>query len=167
MCPKYNINTNFLTADKILISPYVIIMVGVPRSGKTTIVNNLYHTLKCSIICKDDIRRYLGVRYSEDLEDKVKEIYWGMIGSMLLRGQNIILDECHHIQKKRIEIIEFIRRHGGRPYICEIERVPYSELKRRCKKTDFPLEVLERFLESYEKPDYNIEAPRYKEGIVG
>jgi predicted kinase len=69
-------------------------MIGIPRSGKTTLVHKNYSD--CQIICADDIRYALhGKSFVPELENFVWGIHDTMIRANIFRHQNIVIDSTN------------------------------------------------------------------------
>lgn len=83
--------------------PLLIATVGLPRSGKTTILRPLAEKLGAPIVKKDDIRLALhGQRYVAESEDFVRAIAKVMIRSLFLSGSKVIIaDETHYSKAAR------------------------------------------------------------------
>lgn len=81
----------------------LIAMVGLPRSGKSTIVRELTRRYHAPIVKKDDIRLALhGQRYEALAEPFVQAIAITMIRSLFLSGhQTVIADETHYSKYAR------------------------------------------------------------------
>ena len=130
----------------------IYILLGLPRSGKSSIVNSLlkpyynkensycfYNMTKdypkkikvlsnrmpFSVICADDIRLALtGQRYYEPAEPIVHSIKQTMIRSMLLKNQNILIDETHSSDRSIRELLALTPDVYGHfvntsPEVCE------------------------------------------------
>lgn len=87
-------------------TPILIAMMGLPRSGKSTIATQLSKELSCPIVCKDSIRLALhGQRYQAEAEDYVRAIAKTMIKSLFLRGHEVVIaDETHYSKSSRNHI---------------------------------------------------------------
>ena len=81
----------------------LIAMVGLPRSGKSTIVKQLSKELSAPIVKKDDIRLALhGQVYQTLAEPFVKAISKVMVHSLFLSGHQIVIaDETHYSRAAR------------------------------------------------------------------
>jgi predicted kinase len=87
--------------------PTLIAMVGLPRSGKSTIVRQLSEKHHAPIVKKDDIRLALhGQVYAAPAEPMVRAISKVMIHALFLSGHEwIIADETHYSREAR----DFVR----------------------------------------------------------
>lgn len=83
--------------------PLLIAMVGLPRSGKSTICKELSKELHAPIVRKDDIRLALhGQRYEALAEDFIRAIAKVMVRSLFLSGSEVVIaDETHFSQAAR------------------------------------------------------------------
>jgi predicted kinase len=81
----------------------VIAMVGLPRSGKSTIVKQLSKELCAPVVRRDDIRLALhGRRYESLAEEFIKAISDVMLRSLILSGhKTIIVDETNYSRAAR------------------------------------------------------------------
>lgn len=77
----------------------MILMVGLPRSGKSTWVDNFINSDTQSdhynLICADDIRLGLGTQFDRRLENFVWGAHDSMVLASLERGLNTIIDGCN------------------------------------------------------------------------
>lgn len=85
----------------------LIALVGLPRSGKSTITRELSAKYNAPIVKKDDIRLALHGRIYEKLaEPMVKAISKIMIQSLFLSGHKVVIaDETHYSRAAR----DFVR----------------------------------------------------------
>lgn len=83
--------------------PVLICLMGLPRSGKTTIVRKLMRKHHAPIVRRDDIRLALhGQRYCKAAEPFVKAISDIMIRSLFLSGHEIVIcDETNFSRATR------------------------------------------------------------------
>lgn len=81
----------------------LICMVGLPRSGKTTIVSQLMKKHSAPVVRRDDIRLALhGMRYEHRAEPFVKAISDVMIRSLFLSGHEVVIcDETNYSRAAR------------------------------------------------------------------
>lgn len=78
----------------------LIVMVGLPRSGKSTWARKQNHP----IVSKDAIRLALhGYPFLKEAEEFIDVLCTYMVKSLFLAGHNtVIVDECHNTEKRRI-----------------------------------------------------------------
>lgn len=83
--------------------PTLIAMVGLPRSGKSTIARELAKQLHAPIVNKDNIRLALhGQVYAKEAEPMVRAIAKIMIDSLFRSGhETVIADETHYSRAAR------------------------------------------------------------------
>ncbi len=83
--------------------PLLICMMGLPRSGKTTIVRELMKKHNAPVVRRDDIRLALhSQRYVSSAEPFVKAISDVMIRSLFLSGHEVIIcDETNYSRAAR------------------------------------------------------------------
>jgi len=83
--------------------PMLIAMMGLPRSGKSTIATKLGLELGAPIVCKDTIRLAMhGQRYVAAAEDYVRAVAKTMIKALFLRGHAVVIaDETHYSKAAR------------------------------------------------------------------
>ncbi len=150
----------YLEADKTGLS-HMIIMCGGPRTGKTTHVNDLIDQGYVPV-CRDDIRRALGVRFKAVLESQVNKYSKVMLESLLIRGVPlIVIDECNINKKARRPLIELAKKHNATWSFVEIPNPSREFHKEICQKTDFDWAIIERFKKDYEPIDETELCPKY------
>lgn len=88
--------------------PTLIAMVGLPRSGKSTIVADLSAKLGAPIVRRDAIRLALhGQRFAPQAEPMVKAISLYMIRSLFLSGhETVVCDETNYSRAARSSICD-------------------------------------------------------------
>ena len=94
---------NTATNTKLAEDRTLIAMVGLPRSGKSTITQKLSKELQAPIVSKDNIRLALHGRAYETLaEPFVKAISKVMVHSLFLSGHRVVIaDETHYSRAAR------------------------------------------------------------------
>lgn len=84
----------------------LIMMVGLPRSGKTTQAKELSKAHEAPIVCPDDIRLALhGHNYISSAEDFVWATAKLMVRALFMSHDVVILDACNNTKKRRNEWI--------------------------------------------------------------
>ena len=83
--------------------PVLIAMVGLPRSGKSTISKQLAKKLGCPIVNRDAIRLALhGQRYQSEAEPMVKAMSRYMLDALFLTGHEVVIcDETNFSKAAR------------------------------------------------------------------
>jgi len=87
--------------------PELIIPVGIPGSGKSTFVDNVYLLNTHTILCLDDMRLATGSIFNPKVEPLLKGMYKVMGRALMIRGQNIVLDSTnvsYHITKEWVDM---------------------------------------------------------------
>lgn len=144
-----DLTEEYLKADKIGNS-HIEIIISVPRSGKTTYAN-LRIKEGYIPVCRDDIRRALGVRFKTSLEDDVHRYAKVMLECLLIRGvPKIIIDECNVTKKSRRKIIELAKKYDATWKFTEIPSPDETTHREICAKTDFDWAIIENFKRIYE-----------------
>jgi predicted kinase len=83
--------------------PLLICMMGLPRSGKTTIVKKLRYKHGAPVVRRDDIRLAMhGQRFQKLAEPFVKAVSDVMIRSLFLSGHEVVIcDETNYSRAAR------------------------------------------------------------------
>lgn len=141
----------FKTRDKITDKPRLYVMVGYSRGGKSRWANKHYKEKEAVIVSRDDIRRVYGVEYNEELEPMVRSVEATMIQALLLRGQNVIVDETHLTVESRAPFVEMAKNNKAHlRFVVVTPTLTKSEWKRRCEQDDFPFGVVEEQMRTAE-----------------
>lgn len=91
----------------------ILIMLGIPCSGKTTWVSKNKERLKkqfnvdsVEILSKDEIRYKIGknsYKYTKENEHKITTIFYKLFSKAILSSNKLIIIDNTHVQKKCIE----------------------------------------------------------------
>ena len=85
----------------------LIVLVGLPYSGKTTWAN----AVGCPIVCPDAVRQAYGVRFEKRLEHQVWATAFTMVSALFNAGHNfVILDACNTSVRRRSK---WLRQDNG------------------------------------------------------
>lgn len=133
----------------------VIILVGIPGSGKSTYVDRLVKgTDKYVVIHPDSIREELtGSVQDQSKNAEVFKLAFQRMDAALKSGKNVIFDSCAQSRERRKAIIQI-----GKKYNAEIHaavfKIPLELAKERNAKRDrvVPNFVLERMFSQWEDP---------------
>lgn len=137
-------------------NPRLIIMVGLPRTGKSTFVNEFVRTsartrrLAFTVVSSDDIRRVLGVRYDPALEEQVQYLCSTMAESLMVRQQNLVIDNANLTEKVRQKWLRMAKKHNYSTVVAEIPWLPVSVHQKACWNHDYPWRIIEAMKKEYE-----------------
>lgn len=146
---RQELNPVFSSEDKFRHKPRCIIMVGESRTGKSTFVNGFVKSAAreyekaFAIVSGDDIRRVLRVRYDPKLEDQVRALTILMADSMMVRLQNVVIDETNLETSDRLRWINLAVRYGFDFTICEMETLPIEIHRKSCEEHGYDWAVIE------------------------
>lgn len=163
-------------------NPVCIVMVGLPATGKSTLVNRVIRNMgdhgdRAFVYSTDDLleaaAKELGSTYDEVFETLIKSVTEAANGSLdvaIRNRQDIIWDQTNLGAKKRVKIINRMRNAGYRVE-CECILLPAGDsqfedwrwrMQGRPGKT-IPDLVIESMMDSYVKPtvDEGFDAVRY------
>lgn len=79
----------------------LIMMCGLPRSGKTTYVDK--HFGSYQIVCADDIREGMGIQFNPAIEDFVWACHHSIVRAHMVRGSSIVLDSTNCVLERYIQ----------------------------------------------------------------
>lgn len=119
----------------------ITILVGAPRSGKTTLVNTEYLSKpNTAVVCGDDIRKALtGDRFNEYAEGFVSAVKQTMIRALHSRGVNVVVDGTHS-QASSISKILDIDPEAEIRFVPSaswyVDRINMFELYKRAENTN-------------------------------
>jgi predicted kinase len=137
--------------------PKMVIMCGLPKSGKSTIVDREFREYQ--VICGDDIRLALGVEFDPRLEEFVWGTFNTMVRASLIRGLDVVLDGTHTTIFRRERVINL-----GKEYDADIKVIfvntPYETCIERAVESSFPLAVMDRM-----RANLELEPPSEEEGV--
>lgn len=127
--------------------PYVILGVGIPGAGKTTVLEALANTLEIARICPDDIRKEMTGSESDQSANKaVWEETYARVCNLLQEGKSSIVDATHVNRTNRVEAIEKYRAHGAQNIGAVIFRTPLqlALIRNQLRTKHVPDEVIRR-----------------------
>lgn len=129
--------------------PTLIAMMGLPRSGKSTIVSTLSKDLGAPIVRRDAIRLALhGMRFKAQAEPMVKSMSLYMIRSLFIAGHNIVIcDETNYSKAARNSLKDPLWTTLWYPVLTDKE-----VCKERAIATDQPdlIPIIEEMAARYE-----------------
>jgi predicted kinase len=133
----------------------IVLMVGLPRSGKTTIAQELIKHVDAAIVCPDAIRRSL---HGRSFYRSAERLVWAaahlMMDSLFEAGHSVVIvDACNINQKRRDEW----KRLGCERYVIELVTPKETCLAR----TEEP-----HLIDAIKRMAGNYEAPSAEEGMT-
>lgn len=134
------------------------VMVGLQGSGKSTKAKELANATQSIVLSSDEIRK----EYPEWDNTKVFNYLYGKMIKLLNNAKNVIIDATNTTIKSRKPIFEALRNVKVKPNVMAyIMTTPIEECKRRVEERNkdknshfVPLEVIDKYLHSYEIPFY-------------
>lgn len=80
----------------------LVVLVGLPRSGKTTVVKSFYKGNGYAVVCPDLVRRAIhGERFNERAEPFVWATVYAMVDALLLAECLVVVDATNITEKRR------------------------------------------------------------------
>lgn len=136
---------------------FVIIMIGIPGSGKTRMAKSLLDNHSNTVyLSSDEIRKELcGDEGDQSNNDDVFDLFYDRLNQALVAGKNAILDATNLTLKARKRIIRVVRAIQ-RPikivaFVMNVD--PELCLKRNSERDRIvPEQVIERMLCTYQHP---------------
>lgn len=135
--------------------PKLIIMVGLPGSGKSTRAEELATTENCTVLSSDSIRKELsGSEQDQNQNDKVFKLLYQRMNELLSRGESVIIDATNTTMKSRKRILSECKF----PCYKEVQLVatPTDQCIERDAARDRSVgkEVIDKFEQSFQCPQY-------------
>lgn len=115
--------------------PSIILVAGLPASGKTTFANSLANRLGAVRINSDLVRQQLDLKGHYSPEDK-KRVYQAMIdraADAIAKGHSVVADSTFYKEALRKPWIELARRAGVEIHFVVME-IPDEEAFHRLQK---------------------------------
>jgi predicted kinase len=137
----------------------LILMCGLPGSGKTTVARRLAVELPAVRLCPDDWMASLEVDlFDERTRDKLERQFWELAQELLTFGQNVILESGFWLRADRDEKRLAARRMGVAVELHFLD-VPFEELCARLADREgfgtvsIGPELLRQYVGFFQVPD--------------
>lgn len=140
----------------------LILICGLPGSGKTTLAKKLASVVPAVRLCPDEWKHDLGIDYyDEESRVRLEDRLWRLGEELLGLGQSVILENGFWAREEREELRLAARRLGVAVELHYLE-TPVDELWRRlqirnedAKPGTAPIkrEDLEKWAQQFEAPD--------------
>lgn len=152
---------------KNLKEPWVMILIGVPMSGKDFFINNTPNLGNPIVISRDQI--ILDVHGSDDYNLAFKSVNQKVVDANLHKSltdagkstENVIVNMTHMTRKRRIQNLSYFPNHSKIAVIFPIlteDEYKFRNLKRGSEENKtIPMHVLKNMLSSYQTVDKNSE----------
>jgi predicted kinase len=129
----------------------LVLLCGLPASGKTTLARELAETYGAVRLNPDEWERALGVDpFDEDFQRRLETTFWELAQRLLILGTSVVLEWGFWARSERDEKREAARALGV-PVELHFLDVPHEELLRRvvARHAAGGLAITERHMEAY------------------
>lgn len=129
----------------------VIMGIGMPGSGKTTVLKAFAEKNQYVYICPDDIR--LEITGDTKDQSKNKEVWaraYSLVGERLSEGKTVVFDATFAAEQDRTRFIDFARKNGAQKIQGVYMDIPLEVAKERNIKRErtVPEHALDRMSEN-------------------
>ena len=135
-----------------LINHELIVFVGLPASGKTTVRSAEYYGVP--IVSPDSIRfEIFKTEFDKDVEGMVWFAARTMVKMLLIQGKSVVLDATNLTVSRRKEWIDLAKDNGADAVAVFLD-TPFEECVKRNEDRDrvVPMDVMERMRDTLEIP---------------
>lgn len=101
----------------------LLMMVGLPGTGKTSIVHSLQQWLPCVLVATDAVRTQIrrSPMYTAAEMMLVYEVCYTLTERRLQRGQRVVFDGSNYLAARRDYLINLAQRNGAPVAICTVQ----------------------------------------------
>ena len=101
----------------------LLLMVGLPGSGKSSIVENLARSVPFVLISTDGIRTQLQgkPRYTAAEMAQIYQLAYRLIELRLRRGQRVVFDASNYLAARREHVLQLAARCGAPAAVCLVQ----------------------------------------------
>lgn len=129
-------------------SQQLIVMCGVPASGKSTVSKKLADKLEATLISRDQVRNQIKeTKYTPEAHERVRNAFFDKIKGKLMNGESVVADATHLTRLSRERILE-IGKQFKTATVAVYFDVEWETLKSRNALRDAKTKVPEDALRS-------------------
>jgi len=101
----------------------LLIMVGLPGTGKSFLVEEMRRTLPCVVITTDEVRRFLPEKptYTPAETVLIYDAGHALTGLRLQRGERVVFDGTNYVALQRQKLYALAEQHGSSLAICHVQ----------------------------------------------
>ena len=136
-------------------TPLLIIMVGLPGSGKSTKAKELAKAYDCEILSSDNIRQeLLGSESDQSQNDKVFRLLYQRMNQLLSEGKSVIIDATNTTMKARKRILSECRVDCTKEAYLMVPHIKDCIERDFLRDRSVGEEVIYKFERSFQCPQY-------------
>lgn len=114
----------------------LIVMVGLPGSGKSTKAWEWSKANNFTYISRDNVREMLGMKHSTQAEDVIKRMIRCLIEASFLRNETAIVDATNLTEKSRRSLVELAKKYKVEP-VAVVMNTSYETCFVRNSQRDY------------------------------
>lgn len=101
----------------------LLMMVGLPGTGKSSIVESLQEKLSCTVVRTDNVRLQMRKQptYTAAEMMLVYEVCYSIIEVRLRKGERVIFDASNYLAARRDHLAKVARRCGAAVAVCYVQ----------------------------------------------
>lgn len=133
------------------IKPMMILMIGLPRSGKSTFVNNVLSSANYICISADNIREELtGDKSIQSNDKEVWKLLYEKFDSAIKNKENIVVDNTNLKIKYRKRFVDPALKNNYFVIYASFMNIDEDIILDRIEKTNFPINIYHRMKAGFE-----------------
>lgn len=116
----------------------LLMMVGLPGTGKTSIVTGLHRLLPCVLVATDFVRAQIrqSPMYTAAEMMLVYEVCYLLIERRLQRGQRVVFDGSNYLAARREYLTDLAKRNGAPVAVCSVQAAQEAIEQRLRQRQD-------------------------------